>query len=78
MWGIKISKDKTNARLIGDKADGTDDCSSSASGEVGLLYTPSTVSSWDRRGIWHAITSAKEESVLKSRKKQRDKSSDLT
>ncbi len=25
MWSVKISKDKTNARLIGDKADGTDD-----------------------------------------------------
>ncbi len=25
VWSVKISKDKTNARLIGDKADGTDD-----------------------------------------------------
>ncbi len=51
-------------------------CSSSASGEVGLVYTPSTVSSWDGLGIWHATTSAKEESVLKSSEKQRGKSSE--
>ncbi len=71
MWSIKISKDKTNARLIGDKADGTDDlCSSSASGEVGLLYTPSTVSTWDlARDIWHGRN--------QSREKQRGKKSDL-
>ncbi len=67
MWSVKISKDKTNARLIGDKADGTDDLF----GEVGLLYTPITVSSWGGWGIWHATTSAKEESVLKYREKQK-------
>ncbi len=78
MWSVKISKDKTNARLIGDKVDGTDDLFVIRPGEVGLLYTPSAVSSWDGWGIWHATTSANEESVLKSSKKQRGKSSDLT
>ncbi len=74
MWSVKIPKDKTNARLIGDKAEGTDDLFVISFREVGLLYTPSTVSSWDGCGIWHAKTSAKEESVLRSSEKQRGKS----
>ncbi len=52
-------------------------CSSSASGEVGLLYTPCAVRSFDGWAIQQATTSTKEQSVLKSREKQRGKSSDF-
>ncbi len=53
-------------------------CSSSASRKVGLLHTPSTVSSWDVWGIWQETNSTKEESALKLREKRRGKSSGLT
>ncbi len=78
VWSVKISKDKTNARLIGDKADGTDDLFVISFRRGWASCTPRTVSGWDGCGIWHATTSAKEESVLKSSEKQRGKSSDLT
>ncbi len=53
-------------------------CSSSVFGEVGLLHTPSTVSSWYGWGIGQATTSTKDETVLKSKEKQRGKNSDFT